>query len=366
MKRNTVIGLLIGLLLLSISAAGQEEDKKPPKQKAEKDTLKIKAGDREILIIKDEKIADEIETLKNGKLEFKQNIAMLKDSIRDSKTQKRNAESSEKEKEYEEKIKDYEKQIEAMEKGIERIEEEIADIEGKGNDDEGDDFDFGPDFEKDFDWPFNKDKTEFDGHWDGIELGLNNFMNADYGFQPQNDNLELDGAKSWTFSINIMEFDLALGTEKAGLTTGLGFKLNSYYLQRPVTLDINGDNEMVLQETGLNYDKNKLNIWYLRIPLLLEFQFPAANSDSKLYFGGGATGGLRIGAKNKTIYTQDGIDHENYSSHNFNIHSFRYAFRGQIGYDFIHLFAEYSPMTLFDQDNYKVYPVSVGLKIVNF
>lgn len=366
MKQLTVIGLIVAMLIsLPVAAQETDEDKKAPK--TENDTLKIKAGEREILIIRNQKIADEIEALKSGKLEFKQNISMFQDSIRETEKALKETEDPEKREALKAKIEDFKKQIEAMEKGIERIEEEIAYIKNdKGREDKKDAFDFGPDFKKDFDWPFKKDVAEFEGHWAGIDLGLNNFMNAGYGFDLANDSVALDGAKSWTFALNILELDLPLGTEKIGLTTGLGFKLNSYYLDKQVQLTLNGDDEMRLQETDLDYDKNKLNIWHLRVPLLLEFQFPVGENDKKLYFGGGPVGGLRLGATHKNFFTENGIDKENFANHDFNIYSFRYSFRAQVGFDIINVYAEYSPMKLFNQEHYEAYPVSIGLKLVNF
>lgn len=364
MNQKMFTGLLM-LMLLSMTAIAQEPEKG---EKSTNDTLKIKAGDREILIIRDHKIADEIETLKNGKLEFKQNIAMLQDSIRDANSRLKALEDEAKKEQLKNKIEDYEKQVEAMEKGIERIDKEIASIqEGEPEKDEG--FTFGPDIRKDFDWPFKKNKREYDGHWAGFDIGVNNFVNTNAGFDLQGnaDSLSLDAANSWTLGFNLLEFNLGLGTEKIGLTTGLGFKWNSYALQKPVEMRINDDNEMYLMETNLDYDKNKFNTWHLTAPLLLEFQFPVGeDKDNLLYFGGGAVGSLRLGAINKTEYGNSGLDFEQNARDDFNVRSFRYAFRGHIGFDFLHIYAAYSPLTLFDQMDYKVYPVSVGIKLLNF
>lgn len=364
MKRIAIITLLLNILFSAV-AFSQETEKKSGQ--STKDTLKIKAGDREILIIKDEKIADEIEALKNGKLEFKQNIAMMQDSISDAKAEKKNTDDAQRKEKLDAKISDYKKQIEAMEKGIDRIEEEIAHIRGEKSKDEGD-FEFGRDFKQDFDWPFKKRTKDYDGHWAGIDIGFNNFMNADYGFDLNNEagSLSLDAARSWTFALNMMDFNLPLGTEKVGLTSGLGIKVNSYALNKKVELGNTADNNMILRETGVSYDKNKLNVWHLTLPLLLEFQFPVGDDDNIFYFGGGAVGAMRLGAANKTAYSVNGIDHEHKASNDFNVHSFRYSLRAQLGFDFIHLFAEYSPMALFNQDDYEVYPVSIGLKLFNF
>ena len=367
-------GILIVLICLSISLWAQEK----------KDTIRIKAGGNEIVIIKDDKNAEEeadaMSELKNGKLEFKQNIAMLQDSISDIKEKMKEIEDNPELKEkLENKIKDYEKQIAAMEEGIASINDEIASIREDGEqdddeeeegeeqkeDDNGDeDFQFDDDI---IDWP-SSSADDFDGHWAGVDLGFNTFVNSNYGLDlPEGSKyMQLDVTKSITFAINIFEYNIPFGTDKAGLTTGLGFKWNTYYFDNNISLTT-VDGDISADTTGLDYSKNKLNLTYLTVPLLMEFQIPVGNEGKRFYFGGGVVGSLNLTAKTKQHYRENGKDIELYAKDDFNVSPFRYDFRVNMGFEFVRLFATYSPMGLFKEDKGPlVYPASIGLKILNF
>jgi hypothetical protein len=53
-------------------------------------------------------------------------------------------------------------------------------------------------------------RNNFNGHWAGVDLGINGFLNADGNITlpPEYEFLELQQAKSWTLALNPFEQNL--------------------------------------------------------------------------------------------------------------------------------------------------------------
>jgi len=353
---------------------------------AQKDTTKIKLGETKIIIIDNSGNDDNTkkESLEKGKEKFEKLLEekekeslKLEEELKTLETEleaMKNTSNEEARKKLEEELikqealrQDIEKELKALEKGVADIEKEI---EKKNSED---DFDWDADDEDwDNEWysdwdnisPFGK-KKKFQGHWAGFELGLNNYVNKDFKttLEPNDQLFELNPEKSWIFTLNFMEFNIPFA-KNVGLVTGMGTTWNNYHFRNNVNVFEDENGIIVAEpENELNYSKSTLNLWYMSIPLIFEFQIPVDKSGHGIHMGFGAVASLKLTSKMKQKY--DGTKHKEKSD--FQIPGFKYGFTARIGYRFIQLFANYDMTPLFKENRGpELFPVSAGIALISF
>ncbi len=351
----------------------------------QKDTTIIHLGDKKVIII--EKSGKEPRTqqekLEQGKKEFKTMLEELeKQKLQNEKEleelqkQMEGAEDEEVLKQLEESLKkqeqtlkNLEKQQRALEKGIEDIENESDKIEDDFEkfdwDEKENDFPENDEHEWEFNYDFNpfKCSKSFNGHWAGFELGLNNWVNKDYKFtlDPYQD-FELTPEKSWIFTVNFIEFNIPFG-KRNGLVTGMGTTWNLYHFRNNVNITENNEGIITAEpETNYELSKNNLNLWYINVPLIYEFQIPVKNN-SGIHVGFGVVGSLKL--RSKYVQKYNGTKQKDKSD--FQIPGFKYGLTFRIGYQYINLFANYNVTPLFKENRGpELFPVSVGLVLIPF
>ena len=219
----------------------------------------------------------------------------------------------------------------------------------------------------------SKKKDKFKGNWSGLELGLNNFVNSDFSssLDPSIAFMDLNTNRSINVNINFLQYDIGFGTNKVGLVTGMGFELSNYFFDRNnnIRKDVNGQIvEYVpafLSEPGASIIKSKLATTYLTVPLLLEFQIPAGRK--RIHISGGVIGGAKLGSSTKIVYKDRGNRQKEKVRDDFNLSSLRYGYTVRAGYRNLNLFANYYPVTIFEQGKGpELYPYSIGLRLLSF
>lgn len=273
--------------------------------------------------------------------------------------------SKTKKEELEKKMKETEKKIAAIEKGIKEMEKQFP----ENDKDNEDDFDFDWDGFGDFDfWPFLK-KDKFNGHWAGFELGLTNFVNVDNKFElPEGGEfLELDAAKSWSYSLNVLEFNIPLHKKYFGIVTGVGFDWKRYHFEKNESLEYDVEGNITSVEAGSPLSENKLNVNSVTVPLLIELQVPVGRKDKRLHISGGVIGSMRTGSKLQQAWEDDESHYEMSRRSDFGLSTFKYAYTLRVGYHDFQIFANYEPISLFeDGKGPEVYPISIGFRLLNF
>ena len=217
----------------------------------------------------------------------------------------------------------------------------------------------------------NKSRRSFNGHWKGLEIGMNNYLTSDYSLTlpAESQFMELNTGKSWCVNLNLLQYDIGFGTDKVGLVTGLGLEFNNYrfdgensIIKDPVT------NEIVSLEYGAAtyIDKSKLATSYLTVPILLEFQIPVSGR-KRIHISGGVIGGLKIGSHTKVLYKEDGSKQKDKINDDFNLSPLRYGLTARIGYRALKIFATYNLTPMFETGQGPVlYPVSIGFILADF
>jgi hypothetical protein len=210
-----------------------------------------------------------------------------------------------------------------------------------------------------------RQRHPFKGHYTGIELGLNGYMDKDQNTSfPDHPFMELNEAKSRTFAINPFQWSIGLQRRgNIGLVTGLGVEWNNYHFDNNYLIDVNDAGIIDGTSTDRNIKKNKLVTTYVNAPLLLEFQIPNRRNHSELYLSMGGVGGYRISSKMKTTF-KDGDKDEVSSKGSYSLRDWRYGAMVRMGYRAINLYSTYYFSSLFeDNKGPEVYPFSIGLSI---
>lgn len=200
-------------------------------------------------------------------------------------------------------------------------------------------------------------------HWNGIEFGVNGLMDYKNSIDlPSSASfLELDYAKSIQFGLNIYEKDFHIVKNYMNIVTGFGFDFNHYGFQNNVTL--NGDTTYISAtiDSTIDYKKNKLNVTYLKIPLMLEFN-TSKNPNKNLHIAVGAEVAYRIHAVTKQKYDENDKHYKIKQKDDFNLEPFRYSAVARIGFNDVTVFANYGLNRLFKKDKGpQVYPFTVGV-----
>ena len=205
--------------------------------------------------------------------------------------------------------------------------------------------------------------NKFNGHWAGVELGLNGYLNNANSMDLVGSEkfMSLNQAKSWTFSLNFAEVNIGLVKKYVGITTGLGWQINNYRF--------NSNNLLVADSASLTYytdsinlKKNKLVASYITLPLLLEFQVPVNHKSDWIHLSVGVVGGLRLGSHTKQVFDLNGKENKDKQRDDFHLSPFQYGLTGRLGYNDMSVFVNYSLSSLLKSgEGPELYPWSAGI-----
>ena len=202
-------------------------------------------------------------------------------------------------------------------------------------------------------------------HWNGIEFGVNgltDFKNS-INLPPSAKFLELDYGKSIQFGLNLCEKDFHIYKNYVNIVTGFGFDFNHYALQNNVTLNSDTTFLAARYDSTISYKKNTLNVAYIKVPLMLEFN-TSKNSNKNLHIAVGAELEYRIHSVTKQKYDADDKHYKIKQRDDFNLEPFSYSAVARIGYNNVTVFANYGLNRLFKKDaGPQVYPFTVGITI---
>lgn len=228
----------------------------------------------------------------------------------------------------------------------------------------------------------NNDKTDknektrksrsnnFKGHFSGLELGINTFVDKNNKFKlPEGaEYLELKIPNSLTLNFNLLQGNLPIIGQNLGLVTGLGLEFNDYkfsgnnYIQKK-----DGEIIGVPAPDDIDFDMSKLSCTYLKVPFLLEFQTKSGSSSNQFYLSAGVNFGLRIASHTQYNYKHENLKVKKKYRGNHYLNPFRVAPTLRLGWGPLSFFAEYNMLPLFESGKGpEVHSVSLGVALFYF
>lgn len=202
--------------------------------------------------------------------------------------------------------------------------------------------------------------------WQGLDLGINGLMTYDNKFtMPAGlEHMELNYVKSYVFSWNTWQKNIHIYRNNVNLATGIGFSWYHYNLRNSYSLQPNATYTYAIADS-LDYSKNRLNVCYANIPLMLEFNTNNSNADRSFHIAGGAQFGYNIFKnKLKQKYEFEGETYKRKIKDDFNVNPFKIDLIARIGFGEFTIFGSYSLTSLFEEGKGPaLYPFTAGVHL---
>ena len=146
------------------------------------------------------------------------------------------------------------------------------------------------------------------------------------------------------------------------LITGLGLEFDHYSFKNSITLDPHSDIINATFDSTISYHKNKLNVTYIDVPLLLMFNTNSDHPSKGFHIGGGVIGGYKIHSVTKQEYNLDGYEYDVKKKDDYNLNPFKLSATVRAGFGGFNLFATYALTSLFESNKGpQLYPFTVGI-----
>jgi hypothetical protein len=210
-------------------------------------------------------------------------------------------------------------------------------------------------------------KPKFNGHWAGFELSVNGLLNSDNvaDYPEGAEYLDLNYNRCTGVNLNFFEQNINLYAQHLGLVTGLGVTWNNYRFANDNTI-LTHDGELsgfLDTNPDKNYEKSKLTVAYLKIPLMLEYQTNAKMKTNSFHIGGGVVGDVRMWSHTKVKFNGTKAKDKD----DFYLSPFKLDAIAKIGWGYINLFGTYSFTSLFRTNKGpEVYPFEIGITLLGF
>jgi hypothetical protein len=235
---------------------------------------------------------------------------------------------------------------------------------------------------------------KFNGHWAGVDIGLNGYVNPDFNmsFPKEYEYMDLRMEKSIAVNLNFFEQNIPFSKNKKwGMITGLGLTFNDYKFLRPTRLSMDSSELIGYLDEDISIRKSKLSAMYLTLPLLFEFQTAPIYHKNGFHINVGALVSARLSSHTKKYYnelntqfnvTKYNPDTDQYEvvytsmspddpkAHHYGdwfLQPFKFEATARIGWNFLNFWANYSLNTMFRKDKGpELYPWSAGITLVCF
>ena len=204
---------------------------------------------------------------------------------------------------------------------------------------------------------------DFNPHWAGFGMGFANFADGSLHVNDV-DGVSLRSGNSLEYNLNVLEKAFPFSRYRWAVVIGAGMRWSRYRIDtNEYFKEIDGVTALRPAPEGVTLKASKLNITSLTIPLLLEWQ-PKKRS-SEFFLSAGVVGVIKTCSSSKIVYNDaSGKKHKEKMDSGMNIRPVTMDFLFQAGWDWIGLYAKYSPIDLFENGKGpKVHPVSIGLQL---
>jgi hypothetical protein len=178
----------------------------------------------------------------------------------------------------------------------------------------------------------------------GIDLGANWLMsNNSFTIPNSESNYETEPLRSSHVALHLIPTHFNMAKGHISLVTAITFDNIRYQFRNNVTFTPNQP-QVTLVQDSVSFKKNKLNIWYGQIPLLLSIQTNPTNPKRNFHISLGGFAGLFLGASTKQKSDERG---KVILKDDFNLEPLRYGLTARIGYGNLELYSNYTLTNIF-------------------
>lgn len=235
-------------------------------------------------------------------------------------------------------------------------------IDKNDNDFFGDKY-FTPDFKEKMKRNFKR--RHYKAHVTGFYMGFSNLATQDLQIGSVNNAvLKLNSYEiGWTMFSK--DFRLSKRSRNFGLilSTGLGFRYHEYFADNNTFFKpVNNYITQLPAPTDVKFTESYLSVWYMNIPVVLEWQKKKGNSS--FFIQAGAEVGVKLSGRSKFIYSpeEDVVISQNIDKIDINPLTFDAKF--QIGFNDVSLYVRYGLINFFRANRgATVIPVSAGINL---
>ncbi len=183
------------------------------------------------------------------------------------------------------------------------------------------------------------------------------------------DDLKLRGGKSANINIWLFMQKISLVKSNVNLKYGLGVEWINYSLRAPLSIreggllpnGVNSAGPFIYRDS-ISFSKNKLNLKYLTIPLMLNFATNKSKGNPKLSGSVGVSAGYLIRQRNKQSSSERG---KQKNQGDFNMEKFKLSYIGELGLGAVRLYGSYTPKSIFE-NNIDLRPFTIGVRFSNW
>jgi hypothetical protein len=218
----------------------------------------------------------------------------------------------------------------------------------------------------------NSEKRRFSNqtHWNGFDLTVNWLGDANGNNANISPWLEQDLGKSIGFRFNFIEKKFPISKNGTGLMTGLGCGFESYAWKKNIELRYNDGTASDLltysYQPDNDFQKNKLQVSKLTVPLIMEFNFGSANKP-QFHVAAGMLGNWKFDMMTKQSYHNKYGDFDVQNRTDFGIRRFSADFTASLGYGRTNFFVIIPTQTFFKNNiSSSTYNFSAGFTILPF
>lgn len=208
-------------------------------------------------------------------------------------------------------------------------------------------------------------------HFAGVDFGFSRLVN-EAGVASRDeatDWLSTNPNKSVTWRLNLLEQKIRLYQDFVGVLTGFSVTYNGYGLSNNVDLAVNdslGAYALPVGSEVRQYEKNKLRVTSLQIPLMLEFN-SSSNVKKHFHLAAGVQGGWVTASIQKQKWDNELGRFTSRRRDHFNLNPFTFDLAFRVGFNKTSLFLNYSLQPLFEKNQgEKVFPISFGIQLLQF
>jgi Outer membrane protein beta-barrel domain len=183
------------------------------------------------------------------------------------------------------------------------------------------------------------------------------------------EDLKLRAGKSVNINLWFFMQKISLVKNNVNLKYGLGVEWNNYNFRSPVSLRESGllpngstSNAPFIYRDSISFSKNKLNVKYLSVPLMLNFTSNKKKGTPQISGSVGVSASYLIRQRNKQNSNERG---KQKNQGDFNMEKFKLSYIAELGLGSTRLYGSYTPKSIFE-NNLNVRPFTFGIRFSNW